>query len=183
MTRIELFTGDITEFEADAVVNAANASLFGGGGVDGDIHRVGGPAILKETQLLREVRLTDGLPEGEVISTTAGNLSAKWVIHAVGPVYSAAEDRSAILSSCYFEAMELADKLSARTIAFPAIGAGDFGWPMVDAARIAIETVRSADTSIELVTFVLHTDAAFAAFSETLAAARAANPDSEDPQE
>jgi O-acetyl-ADP-ribose deacetylase (regulator of RNase III) len=169
-TRIELYRGDITAFEADAIVNAANSSLFGGGGVDGAIHRVGGPGILKETQLIREVKLTDGLPEGGAISTTAGNLPAKWVIHTVGPVYSATEDRSETLASCYLTSIELADKLSAVTVAFPAIGAGAFGWPMADAARIAVDTVRSTETHIELVTFVLFSEEAMDAFSKALAA-------------
>lgn len=168
-TRIELHLGDITAFEADAIVNATNSSLFGGDGEDGEIHRVGGPVILKEAQLIREVKLTDGLPEGEAISTNAGNLPAKWVIHTVGPVYSATEDHSETLASCYFESIELADKLSAQTVSFPAIGAGAFGWPLVDAARIAIDTIRSTDTSVDLVTFVLSSDEAMSAFGAALA--------------
>jgi len=168
-TRIELHRGDITSFEADAIVNAANSSLFGGGGVDGAIHRVGGPVILKETQLIREVKLTDGLPEGQAISTNAGNLPAKWVIHTVGPVYSATEDRSETLTSCYLESMELANNLSALTVAFPAIGAGAFGWPMADAARIAVDAIRSVETRVEVVTFVLYSDEAMGAFSDALA--------------
>ena len=171
-TRIELHKGDITEFEADVIVNAANSTLFGGEGVDGAIHRVGGPTILKQTQVLRETRLTDGLPAGEVVSTTAGNLPAKWVIHTVGPVFDADDDRSETLESCYFESMELADKLSARTVAFPSIGAGAYGWPMRLAAAIAVDTVRGTETHIEVVTFVLHTDEAMAAFTEALAASQ-----------
>jgi O-acetyl-ADP-ribose deacetylase (regulator of RNase III) len=168
-TRIEVHRGDITAFEADVIVNAANSSLFGGGGVDGAIHRVGGPIILKETQLIREVKLTDGLPEGEAVSTNAGNLPAKWVIHTVGPVYSATEDRSATLASCYLESMDLANNLSALTIAFPAIGAGAFGWPMAEAARIAVDALRSTDTRVELATFVLFSDEAMTAFTEAFA--------------
>ena len=168
--RIELHRGDITEFEADAIVNAANSSLFGGGGVDGAIHRVGGPIILKETQLIREVKFTDGLPEGQAVSTNAGNLPAKWVIHTVGPVYSSTEDRSETLASCYFESIELANKLSAKRVAFPAIGAGAFGWPMADAARIAIQTLRSVETRVDLVTFVLFSDEAMKAFVTELKA-------------
>ena len=172
-TRIELHRGDITLFEADAIVNAANSSLFGGGGVDGAIHRVGGPIILKETQLIREVKLTDGLPEGQAISTNAGNLPAKWVIHTVGPVYSAREDRSATLASCYVESMLLANRLSAHTVAFPAIGAGAFGWPMADAARIAVDAIGSVETHIDIVTFVLFSEDAMAAFTTALATVRA----------
>jgi O-acetyl-ADP-ribose deacetylase (regulator of RNase III) len=167
-TRIDLLRGDITEFHADAIVNAANSTLFGGGGVDGAIHRVGGPAILAETQRLRETQFTDGLPAGQVVSTNAGNLPAKWVIHTVGPVYSTSEDRSEVLESCYVKSMELADLLSATSVAFPAISAGSYGWPLDDAARIAIESVQSTDTHVEVVTFVLHTDEALVAFQRAL---------------
>jgi O-acetyl-ADP-ribose deacetylase len=168
-TRIELLRGDITETPADAIVNAANSSLFGGSGVDGAIHRVGGPQILTETQRLRETQFTDGLPAGQAVSTNAGSLPAKWVIHTVGPVYSPDEDRSATLASCYVESMELADKLSAATIAFPAISAGAYGWPIDDAARIAVDAVRATETHLELVTFVLFSDEAMAAFEKALA--------------
>lgn len=169
-TRIELHRGDITDFEADAIVNAANSTLLGGGGVDGAIHRVGGPTILEETQRLREGSLVDGLPEGQAVSTNAGDLPAKWVIHTVGPVYSASEDRSDTLSSCYIESLDLANQLSARTVAFPAIGAGAFGWPIADAARIAVEAIRSIDTQVQTVTFVLFSEDAMQAFRAALAA-------------
>jgi O-acetyl-ADP-ribose deacetylase len=169
VTRIELHRGDITELPADAIVNAANSTLFGGGGVDGAIHRVGGPQILTETQRLRETQFTEGLPAGQAVSTNAGSLPAKWVIHTVGPVYSADEDRSATLASCYQESMDLADKLSAASISFPAISAGAYGWPMADAARIAVESVRSIETHIDVVTFVLNSDEAFEAFAAALA--------------
>ena len=167
-TRIELHRGDITSFEADAIVTAVDSSLFGGEGVDGDVHRVGGPIILKETQLIREVKLTDGLPDGEAVSTNAGNLPARWVIHTVGPEYSTDEDRSETLASCYIESMELANKLSAHTISFPAIGAGAFGWPIAEAARIAVDAIRTTDTRIEVVTFVLVSDEDLTAFAAAL---------------
>jgi O-acetyl-ADP-ribose deacetylase len=167
-TRIDLLRGDITEFAADAIVNAANSTLFGGGGVDGAIHRVGGPQILTETQRLRETQFTDGLPAGQAVSTNAGNLPAKWVIHTVGPVFDADDDRSETLTSCYISSLELADMLSATTVSFPAISAGAYGWPIDDAARIAIEAVRSTDTHIELVTFVLYSDEAMRAFEKAL---------------
>lgn len=167
-THIALFRGDITEFEADVIVNAANSSLLGGGGVDGAIHSVGGPEIVAEIQRIREVKLTDGLPAGQVVSTNAGNLPAKWVIHTVGPVYDADDDRSDTLASCYENAMDLADKLGAFTIAFPAISAGAYGWPIEDAARIAIETVASTDTHLTTATFVLYSDESFAAFRAAL---------------
>jgi O-acetyl-ADP-ribose deacetylase (regulator of RNase III) len=167
-TRIDLLRGDITEFAADAIVNAANSTLFGGGGVDGAIHRVGGPQILTETQRLRETQFTDGLPAGQAVSTNAGNLPAKWVIHTVGPVFDADDDRSETLTSCYISSLELADMLSATSVSFPAISAGAYGWPIDDAARIAIEAVRSTDTHIELVTFVLYSDEAMRAFEKAL---------------
>ncbi len=175
-TRIELTRGDITEFSADVIVNAANSSLLGGGGVDGAIHRVGGPQILAETRRLRESRYVDGLPAGKAVSTNAGRLPAKWVIHTVGPVYSADEDRSETLASCYFESMELADNLSAASVAFPAISAGAYGWPLDDAARIAVESVRSTETHIELVTFVVVGADALQAFERALAPEHALAP-------
>jgi O-acetyl-ADP-ribose deacetylase (regulator of RNase III) len=166
--KIAVRKGDITEFHADVIVNAANSTLFGGGGVDGAIHRVGGPIILAETQRIRESTLTDGLPAGEAVSTNAGNLPAKWIVHTVGPVWDADEDRTQLLESSYRKSMDLANKLGAHTIAFPAISAGAYGWPMKDAARIAVETVRSTDTKLTLATFVLFSDAAFAAFAAQL---------------
>lgn len=138
--------GDITRERTDAIVNAANSSLLGGGGVDGAIHRAGGPAILAACRALRENTLPDGLPAGHAVATTAGDLPARWVIHTVGPVYSTSEDRSATLASCYRESLREAVRIGARSLAFPAISAGVYGWPMDDAARIAIETLReSAD--------------------------------------
>ncbi len=171
-TRIELHLGDITAFAADAIVNAANSSLLGGGGVDGAIHRVGGPAILAACRDLRATDLPDGLPAGQAVATTAGELPARWVIHTVGPVYTPREDRSATLASCYRESLRVADELGARTVAFPAVSAGVYGWPMADAARIAVETVRSvaasSGTEVELVTFVLFGPDAYAAFERAL---------------
>ena len=137
--------GDITEQQVDAVVNAANSSLLGGGGVDGAIHRRGGPAILAACRDLRAGHLGKGLPAGQAVATTAGNLPARWVIHTVGPVWSATEDRSAVLSSAYRESLRVAEELGATTVAFPAVSAGVYGWPMADAARIAVETVRAHD--------------------------------------
>ncbi|GAA2667326.1 O-acetyl-ADP-ribose deacetylase [Nonomuraea recticatena] len=160
--------GDITEQEVDAVVNAANSSLMGGGGVDGAIHRRGGPAILDECRALRASRYGRGLPTGQAVATTAGNLPARWVIHTVGPVHSRDEDRSALLASCYRESLKVADSLGAATVAFPAISAGIYGWPMDDAARVAVTTVRAASTSVEEVRFVLFGADALAAFERAL---------------
>src|SRR5512133_3771386 len=122
--RVGLVTGDITEQEVDAIVNAANSSLLGGGGVDGAIHRKGGPEILAECRDLRATDFRDGLPTGQAVATTAGRLPARWVIHTVGPVYAASEDRSAVLASCYAESLRVADELGAKTVAFPAVSAG-----------------------------------------------------------
>jgi O-acetyl-ADP-ribose deacetylase (regulator of RNase III) len=161
---ITLVLGDITEQRVDAIVNAANSSLMGGGGVDGAIHRRGGPEILQECRELRASAHREGLPAGQAVATTAGRLPARWVIHTVGPVYSRSEDRSALLASCYRESLRVADELGARSVAFPAISTGVYGWPMDDGARIALETVRQADTSVEDVRFVLFDDAAHAVF-------------------
>ncbi|WCE00534.1 O-acetyl-ADP-ribose deacetylase [Streptomyces sp. HUAS 31] len=166
MTTIRLVQGDITRETADAIVNAANSSLLGGGGVDGAIHRRGGPAILDACRDLRASRYGKGLPTGQAVATTAGDLDAGWVIHTVGPVWSASEDRSALLASCYRESLRVADELGARTVAFPAISTGVYRWPMDDAARIATETVRDTPTSVEEVRFVLFDDRAYEAFAE-----------------
>jgi O-acetyl-ADP-ribose deacetylase (regulator of RNase III) len=163
-TTITLVRGDITRQTADAIVNAANSSLLGGGGVDGAIHRRGGPAILADCRKLRASHYGKGLRTGQAVATTAGGLDAQWVIHTVGPVYSRDEDRSEQLASCYRESLRVADELGARTVAFPAVSAGIYGWPIDDAARIAVETVRAAETSVEEVTFVLFDEVAYEAF-------------------
>lgn len=161
---ITLVQGDITEQQADAVVNAANSSLMGGGGVDGAIHRRGGAAILAECRRVRQEHYPDGLPTGEAVSTTAGDLPARWVVHTVGPVYAKSEDRSRSLASCYASSLRVADDLGARTVAFPALSAGVYGWPIDDAARIAVTTVREARTRVEEVRFVLFSGDDYAAF-------------------
>jgi O-acetyl-ADP-ribose deacetylase (regulator of RNase III) len=148
----------------DAVVNAANSTLLGGGGVDGAIHAAGGPAILDACRELRAGDYKDGLPAGHAVATTAGELPARWVIHTVGPVYSTSDDRSALLTSCYLESLRVADELGANTVAFPAISAGSYAWPIDDAARIAIAAVRSAASHVRHVRFVLLHDIALTAF-------------------
>lgn len=167
---ISLVQGDITEQQVDAVVNAANSSLLGGGGVDGAIHRRGGSAILAECQELRNGRYPDGLPTGEAVATTAGDLPARWVIHTVGPVYAKSEDRSELLASCYRRSLQVADELGAQTVAFPAVSAGVYGWPLDDAARIALRTVASAPTSVQEARFVLFSAEILAAFENAHAA-------------
>ncbi|GLZ16085.1 macro domain-containing protein [Actinomadura sp. NBRC 104425] len=166
--QITLVQGDITEQQVDAVVNAANSSLLGGGGVDGAIHRRGGPQILEECRRLRAAQYAGGLPTGQAVATTAGRLPARWVIHTVGPVYSASEDRSELLASCYRESLRVADDLGARSVAFPAVSAGIYGWPMDDAARIAVRTVRGTATTVQDVRFVLFTPDAYEAFAKAV---------------
>ncbi len=137
------------------MVNAANSALLGGGGVDGAIHRRGGPEILAACRDLRAGEYRDGLPAGQAVATTAGRLPARWVIHTVGPVYSRSEDRSALLASCYTSALRVAGELGARRVAFPAISTGAFGWPVQDAARIAVTAVQQDATPVDEVRFVL----------------------------
>ncbi|GHD01032.1 macro domain-containing protein [Streptomyces violarus] len=168
MTTIEPVRGDITRESVDAIVNAANSSLLGGGGVDGAIHRRGGPAILEDCRKLRASHYGKGLPTGQAVATTAGDLDARWVIHTVGPVFSATEDRSGLLASCYRESLRVADELGARTVAFPAISTGVYRYPMEDAARIAVDTVRTARTDVEEVRFVLFDAPAYEVFAAQL---------------
>ena len=162
--KLAIIRGDITEQAVDAVVNAANSSLLGGGGVDGAIHRRGGPEILAACRELRASRYRDGLPPGQAVATTAGRLPARWVIHTVGPVYSRQQDRSALLASCYVESLRVADEIGAGSVAFPAISAGAYGWPLDDAARIAVTALRTARSAVGDVRLVLFSDAALAAF-------------------
>ncbi|MEU4792677.1 O-acetyl-ADP-ribose deacetylase [Micromonospora tulbaghiae] len=139
-----LIEGDITAQQVDAIVNAANSSLLGGGGVDGAIHRRGGPAILEECRALRASRYGRGLPTGQAVATTAGNLPARWVVHTVGPVFSPREDRSALLRDCYANSLRVADGLGATGIAFPLISAGIYGWPVEDAVAQALTVLHAA---------------------------------------
>jgi O-acetyl-ADP-ribose deacetylase (regulator of RNase III) len=168
MATITLALGDITKQQVDAIVNAANATLLGGGGVDGAIHRAGGPSILAECRELRATRFPDGLPVGEAVATTAGDLPARWVIHTVGPVHSPSEDRSGLLASCHAASLRVADELGAATVAFPAISTGVFGYPLEEAAPVAVAAVRAAETAVVEVRFVLFGRAAFEAFERVL---------------
>jgi O-acetyl-ADP-ribose deacetylase (regulator of RNase III) len=140
--RLALAQGDITRVSADAIVNAANSSLFGGGGVDGAIHKRGGKAILAACRELRNTEYPDGLPPGQAVATPAGKLKARWVIHTVGPIYRRGDVET--LRSCYRNSLALAAELGARTIAFPLISAGLYGWPVDDAIRQAVDTITAA---------------------------------------
>ena len=171
MPNIRLVQGDITQQEVDAIVNAANSSLMGGGGVDGAIHRRGGPEIVAECKRIRAERYRDGLPTGEAVATTAGRLPAKWVIHTVGPVFSTSEDRSKLLASCHTNALRVADELGADSVAFPAISTGAYGYPVDLAAPVAIaatEEALAAHPSVELARFVFRDDATLAAYRAPL---------------
>jgi O-acetyl-ADP-ribose deacetylase (regulator of RNase III) len=153
---VELEQGDITAQHVDVIVNAANSSLLGGGGVDGAIHRRGGPEILAETRALRASRYGRGLPVGQAVATTAGRLPARWVVHTVGPVFSSTEDRSALLRACYQNSLRVADELGAVSVAFPLISAGVYRWPVDDAVRQALTVLRAAEpVSVRLVRLVL----------------------------
>jgi O-acetyl-ADP-ribose deacetylase len=143
--RITAVQGDITEHDVDAVVNAANNRMRGGGGVDGAIHRAGGPAVLEDCRR----RFPDGLATGDAGWTTAGDMPARWVIHVVGPNRNAGQTDRALLTSCYSRALEVADELGARSVAFPLVSAGVYGWPKDDAVAAALEVFRSADTLVE----------------------------------
>ena len=166
---IVLLKSDLTAQDVDAIVNAANRSLLGGGGVDGAIHRAGGPSILAECEELRRTAFPDGLPTGRAVATGGGDLPARWVIHTVGPVYRTSEDPAGELASCHTEALRVADELGARTVAFPAISTGAFGYPLEEAAAVAVRAVRGADTRVEEVRFVLFGREAFDAFERALA--------------
>jgi O-acetyl-ADP-ribose deacetylase (regulator of RNase III) len=164
---IQVVAGDIVDQRVDAVVNAANSGLMGGGGVDGAILRAGGSVQLQARREL--VERIGSLPTGQAAWTDAGTMPARWVIHVVGPVHSRADDRADLLASCYREALRVADELGARTLAFPAVSAGIYGWPIDSAADIAVETVASATTDVEEVRFVLFNDEALVQFQRALA--------------
>jgi O-acetyl-ADP-ribose deacetylase (regulator of RNase III) len=163
---IEIARGDITEQVVDAIVNAANETLLGGGGVDGAIHRAGGPAILAECRTL------GGCATGDAKATTAGRLPARHVVHTVGPVWRGGDSgEPGLLASCHRRSLELAASLGCRTVAFPAISTGVYGYPVVLAADVAVTSTRSALAElpeIELVRFVLFGEAAEAAFADSL---------------
>lgn len=160
---MRLIQGDITAFPADAIVNAANSGLLGGGGVDGAIHRAGGPTILAECRRIRSDLLPDGLPTGQAVATTAGDLPARWVIHTVGPVYRGSPDDAELLACAHRTSIARARELGARSIAFPAISTGIYGYPVELAAPIALAEAAQAGEDLE-VTFVLFSATTLAAF-------------------
>ncbi len=143
--RLTAVHADITTLAVDAVVNAANNAMRGGGGVDGSLHRAGGPAVLADCV----ARFPHGLATGDAGWTTAGDLPARWIIHTVGPDHRAGQTDRALLESCYRRALEVADELGVRTIAFPLISAGIYGWPRDDAVAAAVQTIRATETNVE----------------------------------
>lgn len=169
---IEAVLGDITRQKVDAIVNAANNSLLGGGGVDGAIHAAGGPDILAACRELRRGPYRDGLPTGEAVATGAGNLSARWVIHTVGPVFSAADDRSGQLARAYESSLEGAAELGAHSVALPSISTGVYGYPLHLAAPIAAAAARAWAGRFQVIHFVLFSAPALEEFRAALAPVR-----------
>ncbi len=142
-SRVVVKVGDITKENADAIVNAANSTLMGGGGVDGAIHRAGGPEIKKECQEIRRTQYPDGLPTGQAVITTAGKMAAKHVIHTVGPVYGrGGKDKAKLLAACYRNSLALAAEKGLKTIAFPAISTGVYGYPLDEAAKVSSQAIE-----------------------------------------
>lgn len=165
--------GDITQVRVDAVVNAANSSLMGGGGVDGAIHRAAGPELLKECRHLRQTRYPDGLPVGEAVAVGAGELPARWVILTAGPDRTIGQTDPHLLASCFSRSLEVAQQIGAASVAFPAVSAGVFGWPPSQVADIAVATARATAASVPDVAevrFVLFNEEVFADFERALAA-------------
>jgi O-acetyl-ADP-ribose deacetylase len=164
-TKLELIKGDITDVKADAIVNAANSTLLGGGGVDGAIHTKGGPKILEECKRIRATEWPDGLPTGKAVITSGGNLKAKFVIHTVGPVWLGGFHVEAeLLKQAYRNTLKLATSRRLRTVAFPSISTGAFGYPIEEASRIAVGTVKAfleKEDRFEKVILVLHSDRDF----------------------
>ncbi len=174
-TTLELVQGDITQQDTEAIVNAANNSLLGGGGVDGAIHRAGGPAILAECRKL------GGCATGDAKITTGGRLKARYVIHAVGPIYrrEGKERAAKLLASAYRRSLEVATEKGVRSVAFPSISTGAYGYPLEEAAPIALQTVHDylvsrPNSGIELVRFVLYGPRAYQAYADALTKLRAA---------
>ncbi len=166
-TRVEIVRGDITKEDVDAIVNAANSGLMGGGGVDGAIHRAGGRAILAECKEI--VKKQGRLPPGQAVITTAGDMKARRVIHTVGPVYSGKPADPVTLASCFTESLKLADANGLKSVSFPAISCGVYGYPLDKAAGVALKAATGyakGETAVELVRFVLFDARAYEAFEK-----------------
>jgi len=171
MVRVEAVRGDITTQHVDVVVNAANSSLLGGGGVDGAIHAAAGPELLEQCRRLRRTTHRDGLAVGDAVATDAGDLPCRWVVHTVGPNRHRGQRDPALLASCFSRSLEVARDLGARSIAFPAVSAGVYGWDADEVADVAVRTVRSecaGHEGIDLVRFMLFGDRVLRAFEAAL---------------
>ena len=168
MSIIEAVAGDITTETTDAIVNAANSSLLGGGGVDGAIHAAAGPRLLEACRRIRRTTWPDGLPVGEAVATEAFDLPCRWVIHTVGPNLHRGQSDPALLERCFTRSLDVAAELGARSIAFPAVSAGAYGWSADDVATIAVRAVRQHPSGIELVRFVLFGERLLGAFNAAL---------------
>ena len=172
--RIEVVPGDITTQDVEVVVNAANSRLLGGGGVDGAIHAAAGPRLLEECRRLRKTTHQDGLEVGDAVSTGGHDLPARWVVHTVGPNRHRGQTDPALLASCFRRSLEVAAGLGARSVAFPAVSAGAYGWEVAEVARIAVAAVQQAEADgvtgdVELVRFVPFGAATSAAFAAAVA--------------
>ncbi len=170
---IEAVEGDITAQALDAIVNAANSTLLGGAGVDGAIHAGAGPELLEDCRELRRTRYPDGLPVGQAVATGAGLLPARWVIHTVGPNRHRGQDDPALLASCFTSSLDAAREVGARSVAFPAVSAGAYGWAVEEVAEIAVGAVRAwaaaaEPADVDLVRFVLFGERAATAFRRAL---------------
>ena len=172
--RVETVRGDITTQQVDAIVNAATRSLLGGGGVDGAIHRAAGPDLLTACREVRRDAYPDGLPVGEAVATAGANLTARWVIHTVGPNWHRGQRDPQLLRRCFTRSLHVAGEVGARSVAFPAVSAGVYGWDPAVVARIAVEAVHHEEcgVGVELVRFVLFDDTISDTFERTLAAWR-----------
>ena len=171
MTTIEAVLGDITTQHVDAIVNAANSALLGGGGVDGAIHAAAGPRLLEECRRLRATSHPDGLPPGDAVATGAGDLPCRWVVHTVGPNRHRGETDPAVLASCFTRSLAVARDVGARSVAVPAVGAGVYGWAADEVAEVAAgaTVAATAGPGLDLVRFVLFSDRLHAAFTAALA--------------
>lgn len=173
--RVRIVTGDITRQDTDAIVNAANSSLLGGGGVDGAIHRAAGRELLEHCRKLRETTLQDGLAVGKAVATPAGRLPNDWVIHTVGPNWHQGQREPRLLASCFRESLDAAAVVGARSVAFPAISAGIYGWDPAEVARIAAETIAVDSATwadIDEVRFVLFNEELTSVFADAFGVPR-----------
>jgi O-acetyl-ADP-ribose deacetylase (regulator of RNase III) len=171
MATIEAVNGDLTTQQVDAIVNAANSTLLGGGGVDGAIHQAAGPRLLEECRRLRKTSHREGLAVGDAVATGAGDLPARWVIHTVGPNRHRGQTDPELLASAFRRSLDVAAEVGARSVAFPAVSAGAYGWDADEVARIAVETVRdwtATHDEVELVRFVLFGERTRTAFERAL---------------